>query len=213
MQEQPAQSQISYLTTLEYHIRMMNEYTLSDYTRKRVQDERSGGGLATNVNCITRELIIHSVDKALESGPVLTNTLVYNKGEQVYVIYIKEDGSFLRDQHDKLDPSLPTFSFYLEFYLSYCFIPKYENEKPCLKLFSVFIPPHLRRQGIFTEILQKLKNESFKQGRIFIVGPVMNTIVDEMLQKSFTRRSFMDYYIEYDDDDDDDVEAVHMVNK
>lgn len=50
-------------------------------------------------------------------------------------------------------------------------------------LYSIYIPVHLRQQGLCKTILQRLEEFSLRQHRVVMIGPVIEPILHDMLLK------------------------------
>jgi hypothetical protein len=86
--------------------------------------------------------------------------------------------------------------FYIEIYLTKCFIPEYSKECDVIRLFSIWIPEQLRRRQLCTKILDILEIYTQNCNKIFVIGPV---IEDEMIillnnRNNFKKRCAFDFY-------------------
>lgn len=96
---------------------------------------------------------------------------------KIYVVH-------MRDIHQN--------EFYLEFYNTPCYSVQNNNFVTSIKLFSIVLPDYLQRQGLGTQILCLLEEKVKQQNFAFIIEPVMEDAMVNLLmkRKTYTQETF-----------------------
>ena len=85
-------------------------------------------------------------------------------------------------------------AFFIAVHFIDAFSPKQDCAIPTLRLFSIWIPEDLRRQGLCSSILDTLELYSKEKDLQFLVGPVIEEAMTTLLiKKKYTRRTVLDF--------------------
>lgn len=122
---------------------------------------------------LSKELILNKSREILAQNPITRNE------NKIYIINL--NGGLEK--------------FYIEVYLTKCFIPEYLTSVPSIRLFSIWIPESFRNCGLCTEILSMLIRQARTKNMPFVVGPVVTDKMQKLLSSNkFKRRWALDFY-------------------
>ena len=108
-----------------------------------------------------------------------------------------ETTDFRADAHHCRILDIPALPFCLELHLSSSYIPAYGGFAPSIRCVSVFIPEGLRRQGLFSAIVQRLIKRAEHARRVFLIGPIFNEDLPAILaRRGFKPRGIWDMYFD-----------------
>lgn len=92
------------------------------------------------------------------------------------------------------DETLDSDCFFIALHELNAYSNREKKAIPTLRLFSIWIPEELRRQGLASFLIEKLEEHAKQRQLQFLVGPVLEESMALLLiKRKYMRRTILDY--------------------